>query len=63
MYIIYIIHIIYIYILYILYINILYYIQCIYIYGEREMMFLTLLVFNSYVELPEGSGMNQPEFG
>ena len=52
-----------IYILYILYINILYYIQCIYIYGEREMMFLTLLVFNSYVELPEGSGMNQPEFG
>ena len=34
MYIIYIIHIIYI--LYILYINILYYIQCIYIYGERE---------------------------
>ena len=35
----------------------------IYMEREREMMFLTLLVFNSYVELPEGSGMNQPEFG
>ena len=61
-YVYYIYYIYYIvYILYILYINILY-TMYIYIWRERE-MFLTLLVFNSYVELPEGSGMNQPEFG